>query len=276
MNHLIVKLRLRGDVHKYRKLLSGASLFELPNNMAPHVLYSPDHNLDEDSWFGIEQFSIQEFSLDFLKTTFNSAEYDLLGAIDVDKLDFLCSYQSENEYYFQNIPKAQLINKKLLHLGDAFRYEESGKTIVIKSRADAIYIKDQDTLYFKSLPTISNIFKGIDMLYREATEVETTDFLDGEFIHLGEDFSVAKVGKANRRRIAMAFDTINRLEEEEKVVVFDYIQDYCPDLEYQNNAFCIKSDDELKKLLYGIEQRYYTTPVGNERRCANSIIRLAQ
>lgn len=276
MNHLIAKIRLRGNVPKYRKLLSDVVLFELPNDLAPHVQYNPDHNLDEDSWFGIEQFSAQTFCLDFLRTPFHSAEYDTLDSIDVDKLDFLCSYQNGNEYYFQSISKAQLISKKILHLGDAFRYEENSKTIVVNSIADAIYIKDQDILYFKRLPTISGIFKGIDSLYREATEVETTDFLQKEFVQLDEDFTTAKVGKANRRRIAMALDTLNNFGEEEKGTVLNYIRDYCPDLEYQSNAFRIKSDDELKKLLYGIEQRYYTTPVGSERRCANSIIRLGQ
>lgn len=276
MNHLIAKIRLRGNGSKYRKLISNESIFELPDNLAPGVQYSPDHNLDEDSWFQIDQFSTKAFCLGFLTTPFNSAEYDALNTINVDQLDFLCSYQNENEYYFQNISKAQLVSKKLLYLGDAFRYEENSKTIVINSIADAIYIKDQDILYFKRLPTISGIFKGIDLLYREATEAETTDFLQREFIQLEEGFSVAKVGKANRRRIALALDTLNRFEEEERGIVLDYIRDYCVDLDYQNNAFKIKSDDELKKLLYGIEQRYYTTPVGNERRCANSIIRLDQ
>ena len=30
----------------------------------------------------------------------------------------------------------------------------------------------------------------------------------------------------------------------------------------------------FKNLLYGIEQRFYTTPIGNEKRIANSIIRI--
>jgi len=162
MNHLIAKIRLRGNAPKYKKLISAETLFELPTDLTPHVQYSPDHNLDEDSWFGIELFLAQGFCLDFLRAPFNSAEYDVLNTIDVDKLDFLCSYQNENVYYFQNISKAQLISKKLLHLGDPFQYEENSKTIVINSIADAIYIKDQDILYFKRLPTISGIFKGID------------------------------------------------------------------------------------------------------------------
>jgi len=220
MNHLIAKLRLRGNAPKYKKLLSNISLFELPNDLTPHVQYSPDHNLDEDSWFGIEQFSTQEFCLDFLKAPFNSAEYDMLNTVDVDKLDFLCSYQNKNEYFFQNVSKTQLISKKLLYLGDAFRYEENSKTIVINSIADAIYMKDRDILYFKRLPTISSIFKGIDILYREATEVETVNFLQREFVQLDEGFSAVKVGKPNRHRIAMALDTLDKFEEEQKGAYF--------------------------------------------------------
>jgi hypothetical protein len=274
MNHLIAKIKLRGNAPKYKKVLSDANIFILPNDLAGHVQYNPDHNLDEDSWFGIEQFSTHAFYLDFLRNPFNSAEYDALDTIDVDKLDFLCSYQNGNEYYFQNITKPQLLSRKMLHLGDAFRYEENSKTIVINSIADAIYLRNQDILYFKRLPTISGIFKGIDMLYREATEGETNTFLQSIFIQVDENFSTEKVGIANRRRIAMALDTLNSFEEEQKGTVMEYIRSYCPDLEYQNDAFTIKSDDELKKLLYGIEQRYYTTPIGNEKRCANSIIRI--
>lgn len=274
MNHLLAKIKLRGNAPKYKKLLSDESLFELPNNLASYVQYSPDHNLDVDSWFGIEQFSEQTFCLDFLRTSFDSVEYDTLNTRDIDKLDFLCSYQNENEYYFQNVTKTQLVSRKLLYLGDGFRYEENSKTIVINPVADAIYLKDTDILYFKRLPAISGIFKGIDSLYREATETETTNFLQKEFVQLDEGFSAAKVGKLNRRRIAMALDTLNRFEEEEKDTVLGYIRDYCPSLDYEDNTFKIRSDEDLKQLLYGIEQRYYTTPVGNERRCANSIIRL--
>lgn len=276
MNCLIAKIRSRSKEPIYKKLLAGLSLFELPSNLGQHIQYSPDHNPDEDSWFGIENFSEKTFCLEFLKTPFSSAEYDTLNIIHVDKLDYLCSYQNENEYFFQKVYKTQFINKKLITFGDEIKYQENNKLITIRTEADAIYMKDRDILYFKNLPTISSVFKGIDSLYREATEFETTEFLHRDFIQLNEGFSAGEVGKLNRRRIAMAIDTLNGFREDEKNTVLDYIQDYCPDLERENNAFKIKSDNELKKLLYGIEQRYYTTLVGRERRCANSIIRLAQ
>lgn len=39
-------------------------------------------------------------------------------------------------------------------------------------------------------------------------------------------------------------------------------------------SFEVGSEDELKMLLYGIEQRFYTTVVGGEKRIANSVIPL--
>lgn len=274
MNHLIAKIKLRGNGPKYKKMISGDTIFVVPNEVGAHIKYSPDHKLDEDSWFGIEEFSKKDFCLDFLKETFDSVKYETLNNIDVDKLDFICSYQNNNEYYFQNITKSQLVTKKVLHLTDVFRYEENNKTIVINTIPDAKYLKDKDILYFKRLTSISNIFNGIDELYREATKEEIINFLESDFVKLEGDFSEAKVGKANRQRIAMALDTLTSLEEEEKGKVMEYIQGYCPDLEYKNDEFKIKSNEELKKLLYGIEQRYYTTPISNEKVCANSIIKL--
>lgn len=274
MNHLIAKIKLRGNAPKYKKMISGETLFEIPCDLEGHVQYSADHKLDEDSWFGIDEFSTKGYCLDFLKNTFNSAEYDILNKADVDKLDFLCSYQNNNEYYFQKITKSKLIKKKVIHLGDAFKYKENDKMITINTIPDAIYLKDKDILYFKQLPCISSIFKGIDVLYREATQAETINFLQSEFIKLDEDFSEEKVGKANRHRIAMALDTLNTLEAEQRKTVTDYIKYYCQGLECDDDKFKIKSDDELKQLLYGIEQRYYTTPIGNEKRCANSITKI--
>lgn len=274
MNHVIAKIRGRGQI--YKKVISNQTLYSLPEDLANPVAYNPDHNLDVDQWFGIDNFSQKSYCLDLLQHDFHSTDYDTLTAIDTNKMDFLCSYQNDSEYYFQRIPKAQLLGKKWIHIGDAVRFEENNKCIVIKSIADAIYLKAEDRLYFKNLPDITAIFKGIDELYREATKQETIDFLQNDFIHLDGGYSADKVKKANRQRIAMAVDTLNGFETEDKNTVLNYIMVYCPSLVFGENAFTIQSEDDLKLLLYGIEQRYFTTPVGGEKRLANSIIRIGQ
>lgn len=274
MNHVIAKIKIRGNKLKYRKILSDKTLYTLPQDLCPHIPYSPKHNLDEDSWFGINNFSQQPFCLDVLKEDFVSTAYDMLKSDEINKLNFLCAVQDGNYYYFQKISKAQLLSRKKIYLGNQFKYSEDSKEIVINNVADAIYIKNIDILYFKKLSSITGIFKGIDNLYREATEEETNTFLESEFIELNEEFNVAQVKNANRKRIAMAIDIVNGFEDHQKEIVFDTIKDYCPNLVTENDAFKIASESDLKLLLYGIDQRFYTTPDGKEKRIANSIINL--
>lgn len=271
MNHLMVKIRKRGN-GKYRKVMSEDNFFKLPEDLDNPIEYSPDHNLDEDSWFAISGFSTKAYCLDILKNDFNSVEIPQLAKIEIDKIDFIFSYQNKNEYYFQRVSKSHIINKKLLYLGDAFEFIENTKFVVINDIPDAIYIKNEDKLYFQKLTTITPIFKGVEELYKEATEEETKKFLEQSFLCVSKDFSSTKVKKANRKRIAMAINTLEDFNIEEKNEIFEYINNYCPDLEKKDNSFVIKSNEDLKSLLYGIEQRYYTTPVKSEKRIANSVI----
>ncbi|WP_165659518.1 ATP F0F1 synthase synthase [Sutterella wadsworthensis] len=177
--------------------------------------------------------------------------------------------------FFQNIPKSQLVTKKgIFRFGDNFTYRTDCEEIVIKNLPDAIYDKTTDNLYFRRLESITSIFKGIDMLYREATQEETDAFLANSFITLKGDYSSSKVKMANRKRIALAIKTLSELNESERDNIFEYIRDYCPDLKMSGKSFEIGSENELKLLIYGIEQRFYTTIVGGERRLANSIIPL--
>lgn len=281
MNHTIAKIRSRAKQgSKYRKILSGETLYTLPDNLTHHVEYTPAHNLDEDCWFGLEAFSREAFCLDILQTTFVSAEYNTLLAQDeADKIDFIFSYQDEDGepiYYFQNITKSQLQYKRFIRLGDDYTFNNNSRNITINSIPDAIYMPRRDILYFKRLSLISGIFVGISDLYREATQAETSTFLESDFISLQEGFSADHVKQSNRKRIALALDSMNRFDNAQRTAVFGCIRDYCPGLIAEDGAFNISNEQELKLLLYGIEQRFYTTPDGRERRIANSIITLTQ
>lgn len=72
----------------------------------------------------------------------------------------------------------------------------------------------------------------------------------------------------------MVTDTLNGFTPVQKTDIYGYIQEYCQDLPFENGAFNIDNEHSLTLVLYGIEQRYYTTQFGLERRIANSIIRI--
>ena len=71
----------------------------------------------------------------------------------------------------------------------------------------------------------------------------------------------------------MAMNTFNNYTVEQRNLIYNYVKDYCGDLTFSDAAqnFEIGSEENLKQLLYGIEQRYYTTLIGEEKRLANSI-----
>lgn len=273
MDHVLARVK-RLTKKPYKKVVSDHTLYEGLNvHLNACVSYDPDHNLDEDSWFKIKDFSQKDFCLPILTAEFDSKDYDDLAKRQFEKIAFIFAVQGGN-FYFQKITKSLFISKKFVSFGEAAEIEQPDNRLVINSIPDAIYFKESDTLIFKNLSSISSIFKGIDKLYREATQEEVESFLDESFIELTGDFDAENVSKPNRKRIAMALNTLNSMSAQQKTDMLTYVHDYCEQklaFDQANQKFEIADDDQLKLLVYGIEQRFYTTPFGQEKRLANSV-----
>lgn len=276
MSQVYVKIRQRGKESKYRKLLSTdqdiyPAREELIQDSVP---YSAKTLLGEGEWYYIEEFSKTDFSIDIVRERSDSVDFDKFAAKDFGKIAYVFVEEGD-ELYFQNITRSKLIrHKRIVHMGEEFKYDEGGMAITLNEWPDAIYAAEEDRLYFRKLTSVTKIFTNIDQLYREATEDETKSFLDRNFITLKSDFSSEQVKTANRKRIALAEDTLSCLEQSEQEEIFSYIGEYCPDLKCADGSFEVENEVDLKMLLFGIEQRFYTTPVGNEKRIANSVIAL--
>ena len=273
MNHVVAKVKGRDNV--FEKLYSGENIFELPDGLDSAVEYNPETILEDDEWYKLEAFSSTSYIIDELTHDFNTTDYDEANRVKNENIEYIISVQ-DNTYFFQRIFKHSIMMKKRLTLGDTVRLDPGEKSIVINSLPDAIYAKNSDVLYFRKLSTISPIFKDIDELYREATEEETEEFLKNDFIELEEGYGVKSVKKSNRKRIAMAMETLESFTQKDKQKILKYTHDYYPALKYEEKkkVFTIGNEEEMKYLLWGIEQRYYTTPVTNERRVANSVMQL--
>jgi hypothetical protein len=271
MDQLIARVKGRSRPHYY-KLLSDKEIYQIDTNNLSTVEYEPGHILDEDCWFNISNFSQRLYCIDLLKAPFVSADYNDIPASKYGDLAFLCSIQDGN-YFFQKVTPSLFITRRSLTFGENVSYEEDKKRLFINEVPDAVYISESDTLIFRNLATISSIFKGIDTLYKEATQEEVEGFLSNDFIELTGDYTPNKVGKPNRKRIGLAISSFDSLDDDEKTQIFEYIDGYCPTINYNGltKTFTINSDDELKFLLYGLEERFYTTFLGNEKRLANSI-----
>lgn len=273
MDHVFARIKaLRKK--PFFKLISDYTLFEnIEVDTDFCIAYSPDHNLDEDSWFKVDSFSQKPFCIDILKEELDSKDWDDLEKAQFSKISYIFSLQG-NDLYFQKISPGLFIRKKTICFGEVAQIEENEGRIVINSQPDAIYIKNSDTLIFRNLATISGIFKGIDTLFKEATNEEVKDFLGESFISLAGSYGIDSVSKPNRKRIALAMTTLAGMSEQDRANMLSYINDYCQEkliLDTDTEKFSISKDNELKLLLYGVEQRFYTTPFGKEKRLANSV-----
>jgi hypothetical protein len=266
-------LKEKGKEKDFLKLLSDQGVYNISFDFNNSIFYEPDAAIDEEQWFKIDDFSEKEYCLEILKQKgFDSTDFDMADKnIRLDYANYLLSYQNKNYFIFQRIYSRDIVRKKrVTFIKDDFKIDES-TGFTINEVPDAIYLKDQDCLYFKKLETISPIFKGIDILFQEATEEETEEFLDSDFIDLNEDYDVKKVNKSNRKRIALAIKTLRELSPEKRTQIFTYTYEYYPNLDFDGKAFKINNDKDLKELLYGIEERLFTTPISGEKRCASRI-----
>lgn len=276
MNQLLAKIKNRKQnvEEAFKKIIDNKNCYSFPNMQ--RVEYNPNTLLEDGQWYCINNFSQQDYCIGLLKEeSFDSVDFVTLERSEFSKIDYLCSYQDNNYFYFQKVRPSQLLFKKriLFSFGSNFTYDVDNASIVINSYPDAIYKKDEDILFFQKLETISTIFKGIDILYKEATDEETTEFLNNDFIVMPETLEVSKIGKASRKRIAMAISILDRFSDSEKQEILEYTRQNSG-LAHENGSFVINDEEDIKKLVWGITERYYETPISKEKRVANSIINL--
>lgn len=274
MDHVYAKLQ-RQRVAPYRRIMSNSALFdEADLGLSARAPYDPNTLLEDGEWFALQNFRDQDFSLDVLRDGLASTSVAELKKDEFRKISYVMSVQGGN-FHFQRVRPAAFIRRRSIVFGDVALVEEPRNRIVLNERPDAVFVASENTLLFRDLVAISAIFKGIDVLYQEATSAEVETFLGQSFV--ASDLAVSGVSKPNRKRIALAAASLDQMTDDEKKEIFDYINEYGDGrLDYDEAAqtFLIQTDEELKMLLFGIEQRFYTTQVGAERRLANSVIKL--
>ena len=273
---ILGKIKCKRNELGYRKLISvDDNVYEnITSLVQESLLYNPNTLLEsKNQWYKLTEFSHNEFLNSNLNSIIeSSASYSMLKHEEWGLLVYLLVI-NDNFIYIQGIGKnISVKKKKLFKISDGFQYDAQREEIIIKDIPDAIYDIGADTLYFQKLLSLTKIFPGIDSLYKEATDQEIKTFLKQSFIILKNSFSYSEVKTLNRKRIALLQGMMVDLSIEEKMRIISYIGEYCSSLKRVEDAFEIGTEKDLKLLLYGLQERFYTTPIGDEKRIANSII----
>jgi hypothetical protein len=266
-NYIFGKVKRKQNL--FRIIETEEEVYNTSDLVLTGIDYNPTTLIEDEEIYQLSNFSQSGYYLNFLTEELNTVDFNQITNADLKKLSFICTFQ-ENLFFFQIINSSFFISKKWFSI-DELTLETEKPIITINPFADAIYNIDNDTLYFKKLTAAQKIFKGMDQLYKEATEVETQTFLQSKFLEVADDFTPQLVTIPNRKRIALVNHTLKRLSDDEKIAIYDYTNEY-DQVKFENGKFKIENDEDLKFVLWGIEQRFYTTQIGGEKRVANSII----
>lgn len=287
MDYLLAKIKGRGA--GFSMVLSGETVFDNIPDFSNARTYDDDYRLHDGEWFVVNDFSTKSYCIELLNNDFDATVYSNLAKQLYRKIAYVISVQEGEDgnviYIFQNVTSSLLLSKqKFISFGpielgisgitntDQASLVNNENILVLKNSPDCYYVKAEDKLYFRNLSSITSIFDGINELYNEATDEEVQTLFDLEMVNLGADFGADKVKIPNRRKIKEALIRYNSFSDEKKQLLPNYISKYCPTLfDEETRKFNINSEKELTELLNGMNQRYYTTEIDEEKRLANSI-----
>jgi len=270
MKHLIAFLGSRSG--GLQKILSTDEDIYEPQYLSSSTPYSDQTLLDDGEWYFIEGLSETDFTNDFvtMASPIDTTPLNQIQEASYEKIKYLC-YESNGRKYFQKSFSSSILKRKWFTIAEEPVFESDKKIITLSAVPDAVYDIEEDKLFFKDLSRIKAIFNGIESLYREATQAEVSGFLEQDFIEMSESYNSEQVKVPNRKRIAQITEKMSDFSEVEKIQIFSYIHDYRPEVNFENGVFTIESEEDLTAVLYGIDERYYTTGVGHEKRIANSV-----
>ena len=269
----------------YKKILStNDNIFEdvLGNNKFEFTEYPTSRNPEEDLWFYIEDFSNQTYAKPQTILNHNSSELPVLNSSELptlkkdefDKIDFL-AIDNDKCIFYQRITKSKQITKKsIFFFSTEFQYQTECPILTFNQYPDAIFEKSKNRLYFQKISAISNIFVRINELYKAASDEDVNKFLKNDFIQCAEGFESKSVNIPNRKKITQVTEKLQELTPTQINKLLDYTKKYCPNICIKNRLYKIGNDKELKQLLDGICENYYTKPITNEKTLAHSTSKL--
>lgn len=271
MNLIVARLK-RKSVQLCKVLSRATEILPVPafNNAKAFV---PNYKPDDEEWLKIEAFSQTAYADRALLDNINTVDMPQLTPAQASDVRFICIAQGTYRI-FQRVSASNIIRKRFIEISGEFTIEEDKKIIILNDRPDAVHDIESDVLYFSDFSKLKSFFSKIDELYREATDVEVTEFLNNEIVNISGDFSVSNVSKPNRKRIALLKDKMSAFTPQQIEHLMQDFANYVTNVAVENGAFQISSDHDLKLAIYCMEERFYTTPVTAEKRLANSVLQV--
>lgn len=243
------------------------------------IEYDPN-NTQAGQWFKIAGFDQKDGFVPMLDRDFDVAELNSLTREQFcsHRIDFIAYYHN-HRYYIQKFNKGNFLKKKWFAWdGEAVTYNEEDGLIYVNPAPNCIYDNQTKCIYFLDITKAYNLFEGLKLDYKEATDAETAQILQSDIIQTMGNFDSSGVGVSNRKRITSILTKYNQYDPEKKDTLRQYIKEKVGDnLQFDENTgkFRVSNDTQLRLLLYGIQQRFYLPPLEEEVQVATATTSLS-
>lgn len=263
---------------KFHKVLSGQNCPDFYTSTDPTQLikfpYSSTGNLSVNEWYEVDLSILANVS-DPLEKLNRQASTSLPTISRIQYKDILyIVFKKSNEDYFylqRTLPSAKVYGKQLVSFSSQPDLLEQ-PIVIVAEVPDAIYEISTRKLIFKKLDYLESIFTGLNSLYRTATTAEVTQFFQlGGVLAVDPSYTVDKVGIPNRKNIAKALDMYNGYNSQVQQNLYTYIQTIGLPTD-ASGKYTITDEESLKKFIYAVQERFYTTQASTEKRLAQAYV----
>lgn len=238
------------------------------------ISYSPNSSLDDDQWFFLDSLPSKNIKNPItVCLNANSNDWVQISSDEYTSIRFLTLIDKINgRAFYQKVPNSMLIKKPRLNwtgLNDQPSIS-ADPIILINEIPDAIYVESTEKLYFKDISKLTDIFRGIDQQFKEATEVEVSDFVNSNIFNTASGFDIKKVSTPVRKKINAVqahFDSFSAIEQAQFI---SNVQQYLSHITFQNGKFIINNNEDVRDLADALDQRFHETPITREKRRTQS------
>ena len=241
--------------------------------------YSPTSSLDADQWYYLDDLPSKRINNPIENaSTPSSNDWIQVDHSEYASIRFLALIDKQNRrVFYQKIPKSMLIKKPFIQcfgLNDEPTIAND-PIILLNEIPDAIYEECSGKLYFKHISKLTNIFRGIDQQFKEATEEEVSSFINSNIFSTLTGFDIKKVPSPIRKKVGNVQNHYDSFNDEEKTEFIINVQKYLPHINFHDGKFNITNNEDIRDLADALDQCFHETPITKEARRTQSYRKLA-